>query len=453
MILKKIKGELIKNDSLKPGLIPRLVAWEVLQAVASGVFAEVALNSALKKYSIKGKDKSLSTEIAYGAIRQRKFLDAWIDCLAKINAKKQPPKLRWLLHIGLYQILKMTKIPPSAVVNTTVELAKNSNLSKLSSVVNAVLRNAKRAKDLGKSLPLQVDMCTHFAQEYSIPNWLARELIGWRGEDGAKAFANSVNKVPTLDIRVNTRKVSLARIQEKFSKYGIESLAIDSRSQGLQLMSGLGEISKLPGYDQGEWSVQDRSSQWIAPLLQAKPGDKILDACAAPGGKTTHIAELIGDKGEIWAVDRSSTRLKKVSDNANRLQLKSLKFLVADASLLFESKPQWRSYFQRILIDAPCSGLGTLGRNPDARWRMNPKKINELICLQGKILDGVLPLIAPGGLLVYSTCTIHPKENFEQVERFLACNLNLTLKFQKQIWPNDENGGDGFYAAVMQLTN
>ncbi len=421
--------------------------------MATGAFADVALNSALQKYSLKGKDKSLSTEIAYGAIRQRKFLDAWIDHLAKVTANKQPPKLRWLLHVGLYQILKMAKIPPSAVVNTTVELAKNSNLSKLSTVVNAVLRNAIRTRDGGNGLPLQVDIISRFAQEYSMPTWLARDLIVWRGEDGAKVFADSSNKAPAIDIRVNTNRASLPMVQEKFLELGIKSLAIDNRPQGLQLMSGVGDISQLPGYYEGEWSVQDRSSQWIAPLLEAKPGEKILDACAAPGGKTTHIAELIGDDGEIWAVDRSSTRLKKVSENAKRLRLESLKFHVADASLLIESKPKWRNYFQRILIDAPCSGLGTLGRNPDARWRMNPDKIKELICLQRKLLDGLLPLLSPGGCIVYSTCTIHPKENFEQIERFISCQSNVILKYQRQIWPTAENGGDGFYAAVMQVSN
>ncbi|WP_086934867.1 16S rRNA (cytosine(967)-C(5))-methyltransferase [Prochlorococcus marinus] len=428
-----------------------MAAWKVLQAVSAGAYAETALDQVLNKYSMKAIDKALTTEIAYGSIRQRKYLDSWIDNLAKISALKQPPRLRWLLHIGLYQIFLMERIPVSAVVNTTVQLAKNNNLNKLSSVVNGILRNAIRIREAGQGLPFKSNASEELAQSFSIPLWLANSLITWRGEQGAKSIAMAFNQPPAFDLRINRCKTNPRSVQEIFDKFGITSLPIKGCTSGLQITSGMGDLRKWPGYEGGEWSVQDRSSQWIAPLLEAEPGDRILDACSAPGGKATHLAELIDDNGEIWAVDRSPKRLQKVSENATRLGLNSLKCLAADASMLLDCKPHWKGYFQRILVDAPCSGLGTLSRNPDARWRMTPEKIDELIILQARLLRGVLPLLSPGGRIVYSTCTMHPEENFKQVGEFLALHPKVKLKYQNQIWPDDAQSGDGFYAAVIDI--
>ncbi len=431
--------------------MPRVVAWKVLQAVASGAYADAALNNTFNKYPMKGIDKSLSTEISYGAIRQRKFLDSWIDSLAKKSATKQPPKLRWLLHVGLYQILKMEKIPVSAVVNTTVELAKQSELVNLSPVVNGILRTAIRFRDSGKGLPLKSDFRDHLAQQCSIPTWLAKDLIDWRGKQAAEIIANAINQSPLLDLRVNQRLSSVRELQELLYKSQIQSSPIENCSNGLQIISSFGEPRQWPGYLEGYWSVQDRSSQGIAPLLEANPGEKILDTCAAPGGKTTHIAELINDQGEVWAVDRSPKRLQKVVENATRLGLSSIKYCASDALTLLQHKPQWKGFFDKILVDAPCSGLGTLARNPDARWRMNPQKVSELTLLQSKLLQASVPLLREGGRIVYSTCTICPEENSSQVEKFIQLNPDMKLKYERQIWPGDSHLGDGFYAAVMDL--
>jgi 16S rRNA (cytosine967-C5)-methyltransferase len=175
-----------------------------------------------------------------------------------------------------------------------------------------------------------------------------------------------------------------------------------------------------------------------------------LDACAAPGGKATHIAELVGDVGEVWAVDRSAGRLKRVAVNAARLGLGSIQALAADAALLSKERPEWCETFQSILIDAPCSGLGTLARHPDARWRMTPKAIQDLLPQQQALLDGLIPLLAPGGRFVYATCTMHPEENGQQIADLLSRCPGLTLQREQQRWPDDNEGGDGFYSAVLQ---
>ena len=430
-------------------MLPRKAAWDILQAVAAGAYAELALDRVIKKHQIVSNDKKLATELAYGAIRYRKLLDCWIDHLGKVKAVKQPPLLRWLLHIGLYQILKMERIPCSAAVNTTVELAKRNNLSELAPVVNALLRKAIRLLDSGKDIPTPSSVAEQLSINYSLPSWLIKELIDWRGVKGAEIIAQSSNRLPSYDLRINQCKTDVEKLSLTFNKAGIHSMPIKGSPDGLEVTSGFGDLTQWPGYKEGDWSVQDRSSQWIAPLLEPKPGEKILDACAAPGGKSTHLAEIIGDKGEIWSVDKSSKRLERVSANAMRLGINCLNLLVADASSLLELKPEWQGYFDRILLDVPCSGLGTLARNPDARWRMTQSKIDQLVPLQEKLLKTTLPLLSRGGRMVYSTCTINPNENTKQIERFVSLNKGIKLKFQKQIWPDSKVLGDGFYAAVM----
>ena len=192
-----------------------------------------------------------------------------------------------------------------------------------------------------------------------------------------------------------------------------------------------------------------QSSQWVAPLLNPMKGEKILDACSAPGSKTTHIAQLANDDAEILAVDRSEKRLKILQSNLERLNIKSVKTLKADATSLVDIKPNLISYFDKILIDAPCSGIGTLARNPDSRWSLSKDKINQLILLQERLLESVLPLLKRNGTLVYSTCTICPEENNFLIKRFLTKNKEIKLDSEKQILPKFDEPGDGFYAAKI----
>jgi 16S rRNA (cytosine967-C5)-methyltransferase len=182
--------------------------------------------------------------------------------------------------------------------------------------------------------------------------------------------------------------------------------------------------------------------------LQPAPGQRILDACAAPGGKSTHLAELLGDQGEIWAVDRAEARVRRLQRNAERLGLGCIRPLVADAAQLVAQRPDWRGSFDRVLLDAPCSGLGTLARHADARWRIEPAAISALVALQRQLLEGLLPLLRPGGLLVYATCTVHPAENDAVIAALLASQPQLALRSSQQWWPG-QSPGDGFYAAVL----
>jgi 16S rRNA (cytosine967-C5)-methyltransferase len=473
-------------------LAPRQVAWQVLSAVAAGAYADGALERELQRQPLTGQDRALATELAYGAIRQRRLLDAWLDQLGKVPAERQPPKLRWLLHLGLYQLLASDRVPASAAVSTSVELAKRGGLARLAPVVNGLLRSFLRQQEAGGGLVLSADPALALAQRQSLPDWLAQALLTWLQAPQAEAFAVACNQPPNLDLRCNPLRGSRDQLLADLRAAGVAAEPLAGLPQGLVLGGRSGDLRQLPGYAEGRWCVQDRSAQRIAPLLDPQPGERILDACAAPGGKSTHLAELMGDRGEVVALDRSAARLQRVGRNLERLGLTCIQTRVGDGTHL-AGKPEptpsqagdepgasppgpgagdddwWQGGFDRILVDAPCSGLGTLARHADARWRVGPAAIDDLVLLQRQLLEGLAPLLRPGGRLVYATCTVHPRENGELIAAFLAAHPHWRLLESWQLWPGqgpagkaagpqgqapgaggDPTGGDGFFAAALQ---
>ncbi len=438
---------------MSEGYLPRKASWEILLKVSSGIYSNQALEKVLINYKFNSLDIAFITELSFGCIRYRKLLDHWIDHTSKLTYKKQPPKLRWLLHIGLYQLLKMDKVPQSACISTTVEIAKKTELIRLAGVVNGILRNATRKLD-SNTLPTSSDnQAEKISLEESLPLWLVNEMIIWFGQSQAKKIAESFNKKPKIDLRINLLKNTIDESIEFFKQNNINVEQIKYIKNGIVLKSKPRSIRNLPGYHEGKWVIQDRSSQWVAPLLKPIRGEKILDACSAPGSKTTHLAELIKDDGEILAIDRSEKRLKLVKENLQRLNIKSVKTFKADATKLLDLEPKYLNYFDKILVDAPCSGIGTFSRNPDARWKLSKNKIEELILIQEKLLEKIIPLLNKNGLLVYSTCTICPDENNLLIDRFLKQNNKLELVYEKQILPCEDDSGDGFYAAIISYKN
>ena len=436
------------------GLAPRQLAWEVLLAVGGGAYADVALERALQRSALEGADRALATELAYGTIRQRRLLDAWLDALGRVSSQRQPPRLRWLLHLGLYQLLFSTRVPPSAAVSTTVELAKRGGLARLAPVANGLLRQALRrhpspAAPPWEGLTLPDAAAGSLGLRQSLPPWLAELLLQWLPAERAEAFASAANQPPALDLRVNPLRSSRDGVLAAFAAAAIPAVALPHSPHALSLEGRVGDLRRLPGFSEGHWSVQDRTAQRVVSLLDPRPGERLLDACAAPGGKCTQIAECIGDRGEVWAVDRSAARLQRLERNAARLGLGCVRTLAADAAALAELRPDWRGSFDRILVDAPCSGLGTLARHADARWRLQPEAIPQLAALQRRLLAGLLPLLRPGGRLVYATCTVHPAENGAVVDAVLADQPGWQGLERWQAWP-EPGGGDGFFAALLQ---
>ncbi len=435
------------------GYLQRKASWQVLLKVSSGRYSDHALGEVLSNYKFNSLDIAFITELSFGCIRYRKYLDLWIDHTSKLTHKKQPPKLRWLLHIGFYQLLKMSKIPYSASISTTVETAKKSDLKSLSGVVNAILRNAINKIETKNYPNIPNNDIDRISYLYSLPEWLVREMINWVGINDAEIIAKSFNKKPSIDLRINTLKTNLQDAIKEFQNLNFVIKEIKNLNNGVELKSKARSIKNLPGFLEGKWVIQDRSSQSIAPLLNPKRGDKILDLCSAPGTKTTHLAELINDNGEIWAIDRSKIRLDLLKDNLRRLQIKCVKTFLADSNELSKLKPNFFNYFDKVLLDAPCSGIGTLSRNPDARWTLTDKKIDELVELQNKLLETSKFFLKRNGLLIYSTCTICPRENNLLINSFLSKNKDMYLISERQILPGFKENGDGFYAAVIANKN
>jgi 16S rRNA (cytosine967-C5)-methyltransferase len=403
----------------------RQSALIALNAVHKGAYADVALERVLSKNDLSPSDRRLATELVYGSVRRMRSLDTLIDQLASKKADKQPPLLRSILHLGLYQLRYLSHIPPSAAVNTTVELAKKNGLSGLTGFVNGILRQYLRINDTGiDPLKLPENPTEQLGILHSYPDWIIKVWLEQFGFTATEQLCVWLNRSPKLDLRVNPLLSSIEKVETALQEADINVSRVPHLPQALRINGSSGAIQNLPGFNNGWWTVQDSSAQLVSHLLAPQAGEIVVDACAAPGGKTTHIAELMGDTGTIWACDRTASRLRKLQQNTKRLQLKSIKVQVGD-SRHFEP---FIDKCDRLLLDVPCSGLGTLNRHADARWRQTPESIQELSLLQSQLISQASLFVKPGGVMVYATCTLHPQENENIVETFIAQNSNWLIE-------------------------
>lgn len=389
-------------------------------------YTDVALNRVIKSQTksieISQADRSFACELVYGIVRRQRTLDALIDLLGKKRAAQQPPDLRIILHIGLYQLRYLDRIPTSAAVNTSVELAKRNGNAKLSGVVNGLLRGYLRQSEGGDPLQLPEDAIASLGIKHSFPDWIVETWLEQLPITEVDELLAWFNRSPTIDLRVNILKISVAEVETAFKAANVSVARIPDLPQGLRI-EGAGAVTDLPGYKQGWWVIQDSSAQLVTHLLDPQPGETIIDACSAPGGKTTHIAELMGDKGQIIACDRAEKRLRKVRENAARLQLNSIHIKTGDSR-----QHDFIEIADRVLLDAPCSGLGTLHKRPDLRWRQSSQAIGELFELQGELLKQTASWVKPKGVLVYATCTLNILENEKVIQSFLANNSNWSIQ-------------------------
>ena len=451
-------------------LVARHAAFTALGMIEAGAYADAALDRVMRQYGdLDGRDRRLVTELVYGCTRQLRALDGWIDRLATRSAQEQPPTLRNLLRLGLYQLIYLDRIPDSAAVDTTVELAKFCGLKGLSGFVNGLLRGYLRQKAKNPN-PLTsvagLEPVERLAQTYSYPNWIVQTWLDRLGEAETEQLCQWFDQPPTIDLRVNTLVTDRETVMAALTAAGVAVTPIDHLPSALRLAAQRGHgddplaetiatepdsrstngpdngrawIATLPGYGAGWWTVQDASAQLVALLLDPQPGETVIDACAAPGGKTAHIAALMQDQGQIWAIDRAGSRLRKVQDTVRRLGLRSIRMVEADstggkAPLVTAARKRDRSRSKsgpisgleevptqcdRLLLDVPCSGLGTLHRRADARWRQTPETVAQLVQIQRDLLDRADAWVRPGGVAVYATCTVHEPENGAIIRDFL----------------------------------
>jgi 16S rRNA (cytosine967-C5)-methyltransferase len=438
----------------------RQVALLILRDIdRTAAYPDRALDRHLQASSLNSLDKALTTELVYGIMRRQRTLDTLLDRLGKKTAAGQPPDLRRILHIGLYQLRYLSQIPASAAVNTAVELAKINHLGKLSAVVNGMLRQYLRLTAQGDDpLLLPENPVSRLGILHSFPDWLLELWLDRFSVAETEQLCQWFNSTPALDIRINPLKTGLEAVENelKSAKITFNHLNLPL---ALRLTSGLGNIERLEGFRAGNYTLQDISAQFVTYLLDPQPGETIIDACAAPGGKTTHIAELMGDQGKILACDQTKSRLRQLEANIQRLDLKAIEIHLGDS----RDRPEWRGIADRVLIDAPCSGLGTLHKRPDIRWRQTPENLPVLAQRQGELLASAATWVKPKGILVYATCTLNPLENEKVIEKFLAdhpdwkmATPDSNLRFSEyytetgaiEVLPHRHNQ-DGFFMAKL----
>nr|WP_239565232.1 16S rRNA (cytosine(967)-C(5))-methyltransferase RsmB [Brevibacillus fulvus] len=376
-------------------------------------YSNLELKQGLAQTELSAADVGLVTELVYGTIQRQYTLDTVISRFVKSGRKRLEPWVHNLLRLSLYQIRFLDRIPDRAAVHEAVELAKRKGHQGIASLVNGVLRNVLRQPEVWNEP--QGNLVKRLAFAESHPDWLISRWLKLYGEELTRAICQSNNVAPHTSVRVNTLKTDrpalLAELKAEFPGAEASQLSPD----GIVIPSGHVAASKW--FQQGYCTIQDESSMLVARALAVQPGQRVLDACAAPGGKTSHLAELMGNSGQILACDVHPHKEKLIRETAKRLGITCIETVVSDA---LDLPDKGLGQFDRILLDAPCTGLGVIRRKPDLKWKKTPEDIAQISQLQARLLERIAPMLAPGGLLVYSTCTIEPEENQRVVEQFVA---------------------------------
>ena len=401
---------------------PRMIAIRVVERVQrAGAYADLALHHALVQSRMPAPDRGLATELVYGTLRWRGRLDYYLSRVLDGDPEKLEPLVRSALRVGAYQLFFSDRIPATAAVDEAVRCVRALGLERATGLVNAVLRRlAREGKDI--ELPsLEADPLAHLTDACSLPEWLARKWLDQYGPEEAAALALAMNDPAPVTIRVNRTQTTREALLEELAERFADAKPCRYASHGIVL--GKGDAGHDPAFVAGRFSLQDEASQLVVDLLDPQPGDRILDACAAPGTKTAAIAERLNGEGHVLALDRHARRLRLIGRGIRRLGLGGVATLERDATRSLEDlvgDGGSEGPFDRILVDAPCSGLGSLRRNPDARWRIQPDDLEELATIQRGILESAAAVLRPGGSLVYSTCTVTPEENEAILRGFLA---------------------------------
>jgi 16S rRNA (cytosine967-C5)-methyltransferase len=397
----------------------------VLERVSSaGAYADLLLHSALARSSLNAPDRAFATDLVYGTLRWRGKIDYYLSHFVDQDLTKLEPLVASTLQLGAYQLLCTDRIPASAAVDQSVRCIRAAGMGRATGLVNAVLRRLSLEHDKIMLPSVHDDPTAHLTHALSLPRWLAERWIERFGVEGAVELAKASNQLPPLTIRANRARGDAGELLQDLLENFPDAAACRFARDGI-VLGRKGNPARDPSFLAGRFTVQDEASQLVVALLDPQPGEQVLDLCAAPGGKTTAIAERVGPSGFIVAVDRNARRLDLVQRAVRRLGLSGIRTVVRDATRsLAELAPP--GGFDRILVDAPCSGLGTLRRNPDAKWRVRPGDSARLADVQQALLGSAAAVLRPGGVLVYSVCTVLAEENEEIARHFLRRSRDFT---------------------------
>ncbi|MGJ0909058.1 16S rRNA (cytosine(967)-C(5))-methyltransferase RsmB [Clostridium botulinum] len=436
----------------------REVALDVLKAVLyEGAYSNIVLNKKLNKSNLKDNDKALITEIVYGTLKYKETLDIIIQSYLKNPIKTMDKNIANILRITIYQIRYLDKIPSFAAVNEAVEMSKKISI-KYSKLVNGVLRNYIRTYKNKKFYDDRNNL-EKFRFIYSCPKWLIKMFISQYGIETAEKILKGLNERPNITVRVNNLKIDYDEAFEKLDEYGYNIEEGYICPEAIQIIKGK-NIEKNPLFIEGDITVQDESAMLVAPSMELTEESIVLDLCSAPGGKTTHISEIINNKSKVYAYDVHQNKLSLIEENAKRLGIKNIETDVCDAAVF---NKELKEIAHRVLMDVPCSGLGIIRKKPEIKWTKNEKEIKNIIDIQRKIMNNGASYLKKGGILLYSTCTLNKEENEENINWFLKKHKNFKIEhlyygdvdniiYHKEgfvsILPNDKM--DGFFIAKLK---
>lgn len=436
----------------------RFTALEAIERINhGGAYSNLLLNELIQKNQVDGKDTALLTELVYGTISRQLLLTYQIEPFIK-KAKKVDPWVKRLLQLSLFQMLYLDRVPDHAIINEAVEIAKAKGNPGTGKFVNGVLRSIQR--EGVPSLDLIKDPLDRLATEISLPKFLTEKFVAELGEAETRKLGLSLLEPSRVSARIDLRFLSREEAIEALAEDGIDARISELSPYGIVADKGFLAGSEL--FQNGWLTIQDESSMLVAQALQIEPGQKVLDACAAPGGKTTHIAALLNNEGSVTALDIHEHKLKLVRENAERLRVADTvvtkEMDARKVAETFDAKS-----FDRILVDAPCSGLGLMRRKPDIKYQKQPQDFVQLPKIQLEILKSCAPALKSGGIMVYSTCTIARAENQQVVAEFLATQPDfekIDLALEEKLQPAIREQmlilypemfmTDGFFICAMQ---
>jgi 16S rRNA (cytosine967-C5)-methyltransferase len=442
--------------------VRRLALRVLCRVETAGAFADQLITAFAVAHGLTPQARAFLRELAYGVLRWRNRLDWLLSHCSDRALETLTPGVRNLLRLGAYQLAFMDHIPPYAAVSETVRLAKQVSHTGVAAYVNAVLRALERRRG-AVSLPrAEADFLAYLTVTQSHPRWLVERWLARYGPQQTMAMCEANNLRAPLVVRVNVLRTTRERLLDSLAADGCEARPCRYASEAVLIVSQT-SLADLAGYRQGWFTVQDEAAILCSSLLAPRPHEWVLDACAAPGGKATQTAEAMADRGTVLCLDHSYRRLSLVAENARRLGLSSLRYLVGNAEQMAFKRP-----FERILLDAPCSSLGVLRRHPDAKWRKGAESITAMAGQQIAFLEHLCPYVKPGGVLLYVTCSTEAEENQHVVRTFLDAHPHYALEtvdhdlpeaarvFVRQegwfqSWPGPE-GVDGFFASRLRRT-
>ena len=441
---------------------PRRLALEILLRVeATDAYANLLLDARLRRASLSRPDRALVTELVYGVLRWRGKLDWILELLLDRPLARLDPEVRQLLRLGVYQLACLTRIPHFAAVDETVSLAREIGVGRSAGYVYAVLRALTRGSIRRPPDPA-LSPLAYWSGAGSHPAWLAARWLDRLGPGEAGALMEANNRVPPLTLAVNRLKAKAEHVERTLREDGNE-VTPGRLFPDIYTLRGAGSVIDLPGFTAGTFFPMDEAGALPVAALDLRPGQRVLDACAGGGGKSALIAGAVGRTGEVVALDRSPRAIRRLTAATLRLGLAMVRPTLYDARAAGQA---WGEQFSRVLLDAPCSGLGTIRRRPEIKWRRQPNDLAQVATLQAELLDGVAGTVATGGLLVYSTCSLEPEETDAVIGTFLDRHPDFTLEApgpSLRLFADAETGGmlrawphrhdtDGFFVARLRRT-